>query len=142
MDDRQRDRRRTPSDLRVKPRPSPVNLLLMVVAGVLAATAAAAALFGTGLEETTPHGQVLTALQRVADAQEDHYRDTGAFARWLHSLDTEPLGEVRVELVRGDGNGWEAMATHPVGLTCIQAGKVDRTKVRREQPLCYTLGPD
>jgi hypothetical protein len=140
MDERQPDRRTAPSNLRSRPRPSPANLLIFVVGGVLAATAAAAALFGTGLEETTPHGQVLTSLQQVADAQEAHYAEAGTFARWLHSLDQEPIGEVRVDLVRADATQWEAMATHPIGLTCIQSGRLNGPRPMRDQPLCYTTG--
>jgi hypothetical protein len=140
MDGRQPDRRKTPIDLRGRPRPSPANLLILVVGGVLAATAVAGALLGTGIEETTPHGQVLTSLQRVADAQDAHYAEAGVFAGWVETLELEPLGDVRIELVRADGTGWEAMAIHPVGLTCIQAGHVQGERTQRDQPICYTTG--
>lgn len=140
MDGRQPDRRKTPSDFKGRPRPSPANLLILVVGGVLAATAVAGALLGTGIEETTPHGQVLTSLQRMADAQDTHYAETGAFAGWLESLDLEPVGDIRIELVRADGTSWEARAVHPVGLTCIQAGRVQGERAQRDQPICYTTG--
>lgn len=140
MDERGRERRRIPSDLKQRPPSSPASLLILVVVGVLGATALTAAFFGNGLEETTPHGQVLTALQRVAEAQEQHYLEAGAFARWTHTLDVEPGSGVHVEIIRGDGVAWEAVATHPMGLTCEQAGKIERGRAVREQPACYTLG--
>jgi hypothetical protein len=140
MDERGRERRRIPSGLKQRPPSSPVNVLILVVVGVLGATALTAAFLGNGLEETTPHGQVLTALQRVAEAQEEHYHEAGAFARWMHSLDVEPGSGVQVEIIRGDGAGWAAVATHPMGLSCEQAGKVERGRALREQPTCYTTG--
>lgn len=138
MRKRKKDRRRTDSDWKVRPRPSPANLLVLTVLGVLGAMAAAAGLFGTGLEETTPHGQVLTSLQRVAEAQEAHYHETGSFAPSLHSLDLETPEGVRVELVRASRESWEAVAGHPVGLSCIQGGSYENGTVQRDQPLCFT----
>jgi hypothetical protein len=137
MAEKKRDRRRIPSDLKSRPPSSPANFLILVVVGVLGATAVAAALFGTGVEETTPHGQVLTSLQRVAEAQEEHYRRTGTFGEWLHTLDVEVPGEVRVAVLRGDRLSWKVTAAHPVGLTCIQEGHARQGRPAREPPVCY-----
>jgi hypothetical protein len=142
MAKRRGERRRTPSHLEQRPPSSPANLLILVVVGVLVASALTAALFGTGVEETTPHGQVLTALQRVAEAQEAQYLEAGAFAGWTHTLDVELPQQVRVDVIRGDEQGWEAVATHTIGLGCAQIGKVERSRPVREPPVCYTLGPD
>jgi hypothetical protein len=136
------DRRRTPSDLRLRPRSSPANLLVLTVVGVLAATAAAAVLFGTGFDETTPHGQVLTTLQRVAEAQEEHHRRTGEFAPSLHLLDLQVPDEVIPALMRVDGDRWEAMASHPAGLSCVQGGILKGRQLRRDPPTCYTAPTD
>jgi hypothetical protein len=111
------------------------------VIGVLGASAIAAALLGSGMEETTPHGQVLTALQRVAAAQEDHHARTGSFADWIQSLDVESPADVRVSVTRAGATGWEATATHPIGLTCIQEGRLHQGRLVRDQPVCYTAGP-
>jgi hypothetical protein len=138
MGKNKRDRRQAESGVRLRPRSSPANILVLTVIGVLGAMAAAAALFGTGLEETTPHGQVLTSLHRVAEAQERHHQETGTFARWIHTLDVETPEGVRVDLVRGDDAAWEAIAGHPVGLTCLQGGRYERGAVQRDQPICYT----
>jgi hypothetical protein len=142
MGERRRERRKTASDFKNRPPSSPANLLILVVIGVLAASALTAALFGTGFEETTPHGQVLTALQRVGDAQEERHLRAGAFAGWMDKLDVEPPADVRVDIVRGDANGWEAIATHAIGLGCAQVGKVERGRPVREPPVCYTLPAD
>jgi hypothetical protein len=141
MAERKRDRRTTPSDLKVRPPSSPANFLILVVIGVLGASAIAAALLGNGMEETTPHGQVLTALQRVAVAQEDHHARTGAFADWLESLDVEAAEGIQVSVTRAGAAGWEAMATHPIGLTCIQEGRLQQGRLVRDPPVCYTTGP-
>jgi hypothetical protein len=138
MKDPRRERRNTESQIRNRPRPSPANVLVITVIGVLGAMAVAAAVFGGGLEETTPHGQVLTSLQRVADAQEQHHRETGAFARSLSELDVTPSDGVRIDLVRGGPDAWEAIAGHPIGLTCMQGGRYDRRTALRDQPLCFT----
>jgi hypothetical protein len=138
MADRERDRRTTPNPLQVRPPSSPANFLILVVIGVLGATALAAALLGTGLEETTPHGQVLTSLQRVAEAQEEHHRRTGTFADWTHTLDVDVPADIRVGLTRGGASGWEAMASHAIGLTCIQEGRLHKGRPVRESPVCYT----
>jgi hypothetical protein len=138
MTQKERDRRKTPSGLKVRPRSSPANFLILVVVGVLGATALAAALLGTGLEETTPHGQLLTSLQRVAEAQEEHHRSSGSFAEWIHTLELEVPAEVRVGLSRVDASGWEATASHPVGLTCIQEGRLKDGRPVRDTPICYS----
>ncbi len=140
MADRQHDRRKTPSDMRVRPPASPANHLILVVIGVLVISALAAALFGAGTEETTPHGQILTSLQRVAEAQEEHYRRTGEFAGSLEALDMGSAGKVRLGLVRGDRAGWEAVASHPVGLTCLQEGEARQGRPHRDVPVCYRTG--
>jgi hypothetical protein len=138
MKDPRQERRNRESVVRYRPRPSPANVLVLTVIGVLGAMAAAAAVFGGGLEETTPHGQVLTSLQRVAEAQEQHHRQTGAFARSLHELDITPSNGVRIDLVNGGPNAWEALAGHPIGLTCMQGGRYERGTALRDQPLCFT----
>jgi hypothetical protein len=142
MGERPQERRRAPSGLKQRPPTSPANLLILVVIGVLTASALTAALLDTGLEETTPHGQVLTALQRVAEAQEAQYQEAGAFAGWMHTLDVALPEDVRVDVIRGDERGWEAVATHTVGLGCAQVGKVERNRPVREVPVCYTLATD
>jgi hypothetical protein len=134
------DRRRMPSGVRNRPRSSPAGLLILGVTAVLATSALAAALLGSGMEDTTPHGQILASLQDVADAQDAHFRDTGAFAGWLHTLDVDPRGDVHVSVIRGSETGWEAMASHPVGLSCVQAGYVDGGRPQREAPVCYSSG--
>jgi hypothetical protein len=131
------DRRTTPSTIKNRPRSSPASLLILGVTGILAASALAAALLGNASEETTPHGQVLAALQLVADAQEEHFRQTGAFALWLQTLDVTPRDGVQLGMVRATDTAWEALASHPVGLTCIQEGRVDGDRPRREAPVCY-----
>jgi hypothetical protein len=139
MREGQPERRRTPSDIRNRPPASPANFLILVVVGVLAASALAAALLGTGTEDTTPHGQVLTALQRVAEAQDEHHRSTGSYALWIESLDIEVPEDVRVGLSRADESSWEATASHPVGLTCIQDGHARQGRPQRGTPVCYTM---
>lgn len=142
MGTRRRERRRAPSELKQQPRTSPANLLILVVIGVLAASGLTAALFDNGLEETTPHGQVLTALQRVAEAQEAQFQEAGTFAGWMQTLDVVLPEEVRVDVIRGDERGWEAVATHTIGLGCAQVGKLERDRPVREVPVCYTLATD
>jgi hypothetical protein len=138
MSERERDRRKTAGDLRMRPRSSPANFLILVVIGVLGTTAVAAALLGTGVEETTPHGQVLASLQRVADAQEDHHRRTGRFADLLHTLELDLPEGIHVGVSRGGETGWEATASHPVGLLCVQEGRLQQGRAVRDQPVCYT----
>ncbi len=137
MTERRHDRRRAPSSLTVRPRQSPANVLILVVIGVLGATAVAAVFFGGGLEETTPHGQVLTSLQRLADAQDAHFRETGAFAEWMHTLDVETPEGIRLDLARANRTSWEGIASHPAGLTCIQEGMVQNGQAQREPPICF-----
>jgi hypothetical protein len=141
MAEREQDRRTTPSDLKVRPPSSPANFLILVVIGVLGTSAVAAALLGNGMEETTPHGQVLAALQRVAVAQEEHHARTGSFADWIQSLDVEATADVRVSVMRAGASGWEATATHPIGLTCVQEGRLQQGRLVRDPPVCYTPGP-
>jgi hypothetical protein len=137
-----RDRRRIPSDLRTRPPESPVNILILVVIGVLAVSAIAAALLGGGHEETTPHGQVLTSLQRLSDAQEAYHEAQGHFAEWTHTLDVEAAGDVRITVIRGDAAEWEATAVHPAGIMCIQTGTFSQGRAVRDPPVCYTMPPD
>jgi hypothetical protein len=134
------DRRRMASGVRNRPRASPANILILGIAAVLAASAVAAAMLGNGVEETTPHGQILSSLQLVADAQEAHHRETGSFAGWLHTLGLEPVGEVQVTVIRGTETDWEVMASHAVGLSCVQAGRVEAGRALRDAPVCYTSG--
>lgn len=134
------DRRRMASGVRNRPRASPASLLILGVTVVLAASAVAAALLGNGMEETTPHGQILSSLQVVADAQEAHYRETGSFAGWLHTLELEPVGDVQVSVIRATDSDWEAMASHSVGLSCVQAGRLEAGRAKREAPVCYRSG--
>lgn len=141
MAEPRRERRKTPSDFRTPPPSSPVNILILVVVGVLAASAIAAALLGGGHEETTPHGQVLTSLQRVVAAQEAHRRAHGAFAEWAHTLEVEASGEVRITVLRGDEASWEATAAHPAGLICTQMGRWSNGHAVSDPPVCYATGP-
>jgi hypothetical protein len=137
---RVRERRRRTSEMKMRPPSSPANFLILVVIGVLGVSALAAALMGTGTEETTPHGQVLTSLQRVAEAQEERFRSTGAFAEWIHDLEVEVPGEVRLGLARGTPTEWEATASHPIGLICIMEGELRQGRPHRGPPMCYTTG--
>ena len=141
MGRRGRDRRRNDGDFRVQPRPSPANMLILTVTAVLGATAAAAVFLGPNHESSTPHGQLLGALDRVAAAQESHYRAEGEFARWVRTLNVATPSDVEVLLMAGGSQRWEAVAHHPVGLRCSQAGVVRDGRPIREQPLCFTIAP-
>lgn len=141
MNGRSTERRRGPTDLGNSPPGSPANLLLLTVIGVLGISAAAAAVMGSGFDDVTPHGQLLGELQRVAEAQEARYARSGEYAEWLPTLGIEPHPEVRLSLVHGGGDRWEAVAYHPIGLTCIQSGAVDRGAPATEPAACYTVDP-
>lgn len=113
----------------------------MVVISVLAATAAASAILGNGMDDGTPHGRVLAALQRVAEAQETHHRQTGRFAPWRDQLDVTMPAGIRATVIRADGSRWEAMAVDPeVGLTCSQSGSWAAEGPIRGRPECFTRG--
>lgn len=133
-----RDRRKKSGDFRTEPRPSPASLVVGLVSAVLLATAAATAIFGGGFDDATPHGQLLGTLQGVAQAQEAHYRQNGEFAARRHSLDAEVPDDVRLTIIRGDGQAWEALVEAPeVGLSCSQSGSWSNGAPVREAPVCY-----
>ena len=138
---RQRDdRRRRTHELRTRAPSSPANLLIMAVVGVLGITAAAAAFMGSGYDDVTPHGQLLGDLQAVADAQVRHYEDRGQFAQWTRTLAVETSPDVRLAMVRAGADEWEAVAHHPIGLSCTQGGRVVDGVVTTDPPTCFT-GP-
>lgn len=139
--DRRRDRRERPSDLTIRPRSSPANLLILAILSVLGVTAVAAAVMGSGFDDVTPHGQLLGDLQRVAQAQEIHYGETGSFAGWIRTLEVEPSPDVRVTFILGGGDAWEAVADHPAGLTCTQGGRAVNGVVKTDPPACFTTTP-
>ena len=141
MSRRARDRRSGHDPLTPQPRSSPANLLILTVIGVLGMSAAVAAFMGSGFDDVTPHGQLLGDLNRVAEAQQEHYQETGAFAEWIRTLEVVPSSDVRVTMLRGGGHVWEAVADHPVGLTCTQSGRVEGGAVRTDPPSCFTTGP-
>ncbi len=120
-------------------RKSPASLLILMVVGVVAVSAAASVLFGSGYGDETPHGKVLGTLQRVAGAEEAYHATTGRFTGELSALRLEPADSVDL-VVTGDADSWEAVARHPVGLSCVQSGRVSGRRVVREEPGCYT-GP-
>lgn len=139
---RERDRRRNSSELVTRPPASPANLFVLTVAAILGATAAAGAFMGGGFEDVTPHGQLLGNLEAVADAQERHYAERGSFAEWLRSLGVEPTGaDVRMTLLHGGTDRWEAVAYHTVGLTCTREGRVVDGVPRSDSPVCFTTAP-
>lgn len=141
MSRRMGDRRRVEHPVRLQPRRSPANLLILTVVAVLGASAAAAAVMDTGFDDVTPHGQVLGELHRVAEAQERYHTRHGTFAGWTRTLGLEPSAGVRVTIIRGDHSGWEAVATHDVGLSCVQRGEAEGAVLRRDRPACFTTEP-
>lgn len=135
---RENDRRTDTSRLTTRSPSSPANLLIMAIVGVLAITAAAAAVMGSGYDDVTPHGQVLGELQTVADAQLRHYASTGTFAGWLRTLALpDASSEVRISIVRGNRTEWEAVAHHTIGLSCTQSGRVVDGVPRTDRPTCF-----
>lgn len=139
--ERRQDRRKASGEFRTKPRQSPATMLVLVVSGVLLVTAAATLIFGDGFERATPHGRLLSALESVAAAQETHYRETGEFATWRHSLDLDMPEDVALTWVRGGAEEWEAQVEAPaVGLTCSQSGGWMGDAPLRERPVCYRAG--
>lgn len=141
MREREVERRRQNHELRTQPRPSPINAVVLVVVGALGVFAAAAAVMGSGYDDVTPHGQVLGDLSRVAEAQAQHYRDTGRFAEWIQSLGVPATDGVQVTVLRGDADEWEAIARHQMGLSCVQGGHVERGVPVRVEPTCFTPEP-
>lgn len=136
-----RDRRRTSGDFRTTPRPSPANILILTVAGAILATAAASVL-SSGISDSTPHGRLLGALGRIADAQERSWEAQGRFAGDLPALSITPGSGIAVRVTRADALGWEAVASDPeVGLTCRQGGRISLGRPQRQEPVCYTEGP-
>ena len=138
MSGRARDRRRGPDGIVTRPPSSPAGTLILAIVGVLGLSAVAAAVMGSGFEDVTPHGQLLGDLARVAEAQQKHHAETGVFAGWIESVGVEPSPEVRMRMVRAGGDAWEAVATHTVGLSCVQGGRVEGGAVRTDPPTCYT----
>ena len=51
-----------------------------------------------------------------------------------------PGPDVQLSLVRGGGTEWEAIARHPIGLSCTQSGRVEDGVVTTDPPACFT-GP-
>lgn len=142
MTGRAKDRRRNSGALVTRPPSSPANLLVLTVVGLLGMTAAAGAFMNRGFEDVTPHGQLLGELQAVAHAQERHYAENGSYAAWVRSLDVNPSSpDVRVTLLRGGQDEWEAVADHPIGLTCTQEGRVEKGVARSDRPVCFTTQP-
>lgn len=141
MSEHETDRRRNSGDFLGTPRRSPVTFLILTVAAALLGSAAAAAVLGGGIEESTPHGQLLSALRTVADHQESHREMHGRFAGWLQTLELEEPEEIQLVVVAGDVEKWEAVARHPVGLTCTLSGRVEGSRAVREEPVCFTATP-
>ena len=137
MDRDRRERRRRQTRLE-RPPLSPVNHLILTVVLVLAATAAATAFLGPGYDDATPHGQVLGQLDRVARAQADFHADSGRFAEWIRTLEVEADHDVTVNILYADSTRWEAIASHQMGLTCSQSGRLGARGAVRERPVCYT----
>ncbi len=135
-----RERRRGSGALTDRPRKSPVSLLIVMVVGVVTVSAAASVLFGTGYGDETPHGKVLGTLQRVARAEEAYHASNGRFAAELGDLAVTPPDSVEVALTVEAGE-WQAVATHPIGLSCVQSGRVARGRVVRDEAGCFTTGP-
>lgn len=138
-----KDRRRNNGEFRVEPPRSPANLLILTVTGALLASAAATALVdGGALKDGTPHGELLSALRTVANEQADHHAQNGHFARWLHTLDVPQPEGVELILLGGNRERWEALARHPIGLTCSQMGGVENGRATLDQPVCFTTPPE
>lgn len=115
-----------------------MNLLILVVVGVLAATAAATVFLGDrSLDDGTPHGQLLAALQRVAEEQEDFYLSEGRFGDWLHTLGIEAPDSIDLTVSADAGGRWEAIARHPVGLACSQSGRAVDGRPVQDPPVCF-----
>lgn len=137
-----RNRRTKSGEFRTKPRSSPASAVIVMVSGVLLATAAATAIFGGGYDDATPHGQLLGTLHAVAEAQEAHYRENGEFAIWRHSLDLDIPSDVELTALRANGDSWEVVVeAEAVGLTCSQAGSWSGRAPVRQQPVCYRDAP-
>lgn len=141
MAERRIERRRRDEAPRVEARSSPANVLILSVIGVLGLLAVTTAMVGTGFDDKTPHGKILGDLQRVAHAQELHHQRHGTFAELPAALDLEASSGVRLTITRGNGSSWEAVASHDVGLTCVQTGQLDtRGRPIRVRPVCYMDG--
>lgn len=132
------DRRKTSGEFRTEPRSSAASLMVLMVSAVLVITAAATAILGGGFDSATPHGRLLGTLQRVADAQEVHHRETGRFAAWRGALEVDVPDDVELTVVRADAERWEALVEAPaVGLSCSLAGSWSAEGAQREEPACY-----
>ena len=138
MGRRERDRRAGSSELTTRPPSSPANLLILAITGVLGITAAAAAVMGSGYDDVTPHGQLLGDLQAVAEAQHRHFVRTGSYAEWLRTLALPTSPDVHVSMVRANAEEWEAVAHHPIGLTCSQSGRVVNGVPKADPPTCFS----
>jgi hypothetical protein len=116
-------------------------VIVMSVAIALLATAAAAAIFGRGSTDATPHGRLLEALTEVAEAQEAYYHEKGRFAGWTDGLSLETGAKVELTQLRGDESRWEAVVrATDAGLSCAQSGRSSEGRPIREEATCYALG--
>lgn len=136
-----RDRRKNSGDFRGQPRQSPATLLVLTVVAALLGSTVIAVVLGGGMEESTPHGQLLSGLQSVAERQESHHEANGRFAVWLRTLELEEPEGIELMVLTGNAERWEALARHPVGLTCSQAGSMERGRPVREEPVCFSSLP-
>lgn len=113
-------------------------MLILTVAGMLMATAAATVLLGGGLEDESPHGQLLSALRQVSERQAAFHRTHGRFAGWLRTLEMEAPAGIELVLVEGGTETWQAVARHPIGLTCTQRGHLEGGRPVPAEPACMT----
>ena len=133
-----RDRRRNAGAATTRPRQSPVGLLILAVIGGLIVTTAASVIMGGGMNDGTPHGRLLGALQEVGGAQESYYEEVGRFTPWTTPLALGVPEGVSVTVVRGDGERWEALATdRGAGLSCLQRGRWTERGPVRDAPVCF-----
>lgn len=117
-------------------KPSPASLLILMVVGVVAVSAAASVLFGGGYGDETPHGKVLGTLQHVAKAEEVFHAAHGRFSASIPELRVAAADSVDVALT-ADADTWKAVVRHPVGLVCVQSGEVKRGRVVRDEAGCF-----
>lgn len=113
-------------------------MVVLMVSGVLLVSALAAAFLGTGFGDETPHGRLLTTLEAVGGAQEDHYRERGRFMGSRVGLGVDVPSDVELQVESGTVNQWRAVARHrEVGLACLQAGALANGEIVRESAVCW-----